>query len=215
MLTDGMEFASEMVVRASLAKLDIVEVPTTLRPDGRSRAPHLRTWPDGWRHLRFLLAFSPRWLMLYPAMAVFCAGAVGLVILGLSTPTVAGVSFSIQTMLACATATVVGLQTMAMAVVSRCYAVDLGLLPVQPRLERLLGKLTLERGLVIGLIMAVAGIVGFAAALGRWSAAKFQDLDPMQTMQLPIVAMVLVVGGLQLMTASFTISLSQINSRRA
>jgi glycosyltransferase involved in cell wall biosynthesis len=157
MRTEGMEFASEMVVRASLAKLNITEVPTVLRKDGRTRAPHLRTWRDGWRHLRFLLAFSPRWLLLYPALVISALGLIGLVWLSLGPQTVGGVSFSIQTMLACATGVIVGVQGLGLAAVSRSYAAHLNLLPISARLERLLDRVTLERGLVIGAAAILCG----------------------------------------------------------
>ena len=116
--TNGMEFASEMVVRASLAGLDIAEVPTTLRPDGRSREPHLRTWRDGWRHLRFLLAFSPRWLFLYPALLLVTGGALAFAALWTGPVRVGDVAFDVQTMTLAATAIVVGLQTGGLALVS-------------------------------------------------------------------------------------------------
>lgn len=213
MQTEGMEFASEMVVRASLQKLNIVEVPTTLRPDGRSRSPHLRTWRDGWRHLRFLLAFSPRWLMLYPALTLLVIGTVGLVVLAFGSSEIGHVTFSVQTMLACATAVIAGGQTMGLALISRSYASDLGLLPNNPRLERLLERVTLERGLLVGVVAAVAGLVSFAVAVVRWGEVGFGKLDPIVSMRLPIIGMVLIVGGLQLIMVSFTMSLSRIHQR--
>ncbi len=212
MRTDGMEFASEMVVRASLNKLAITEVPTTLRPDGRTRAPHLRTWRDGWRHLRFLLAFSPRWLMLYPALILLVAGGVGLLWLSFGPRQVGGVAFSVQTMLACATAVIAGVQTIGLAIVSRSYAAHLGLLPSSQRLENALERITLERGLIIGVILALLGIVGFVVALIRWGAEGFGALDPITTMRLPILGMVFIISGLQLVMVSFTMSLTRIST---
>jgi len=212
MRTDGMEFASEMVVRASLNKLAITEVPTTLRPDGRSRAPHLRTWRDGWRHLRFLLAFSPRWLMLYPALILLIVGGIGLLWLSFGPRQVGAVAFSVQTMLACATAVIAGVQTIGLAIVSRSYAAHLGLLPASERLENRLERITLERGLVIGVVAVLLGIAAFVFALVRWGSEGFGALDPMTTMRVPILGMVFIIGGLQLIMVSFTMSLSRIDT---
>ena len=210
--TDGMEFASEMVVRAALAGLRIVEVPTTLRPDGRTRAPHLRTWRDGWRHLRFLLAFSPRWLMVYPGLVLLALGALGLVWLSFGTLTVGGVSFSVQTMLACGTAFMIGAQTLGLAIVSRSYATHLGLLPSQAGLERALQRVTLEHGLAVGLLSVLTGTVAFILAVLHWSSVGFGSLDPTSTMRLPIWGMVLIVCGFELILVSFTMSLTTIGS---
>jgi hypothetical protein len=208
--TDGMEFASEMVVRSALTGTKITEVPTTLRPDGRSRAPHLRTWADGWRHLRFLLAFCPRWLFLYPAITMLVAGLAGLAALSAGTVTVGGVSFSVQTMLACATLVILGLQVGGVALVSRAYAAKLSLLPRSPRLERWVDRVTLERGLILGGVSVLVGIATFVLALADWGANGFGRLDPVTSMRLPIWGMVLIVGGTQVAVASFAISLTGI-----
>jgi hypothetical protein len=208
--TDGMEFASEMVVRASVEHLSIKEVPTTLRPDGRSRPPHLRTWRDGWRHLRFLLAFSPRWLLLYPAAALALVGAVGLAWLSFGNMTVGSVTFSVQTMLAFATALIVGLQGLSLAVIARSYAAELGLLPISARLEQALDRITLDRGVVVGSSLFGIGVVTFLVAIARWGAADFGRLDVIATIRLPIIGMVLIVAGLQVIMASFTLSLGRI-----
>jgi glycosyltransferase involved in cell wall biosynthesis len=211
MQTEGMEFASEMVVRSALAGIKIAEVPTTLRPDGRSRAPHLRTWTDGWRHLRFLLAFSPRWLLLYPALAMLAAGVLGLGWLAvIGTVRVGDVSFGLHTMLACATLIILGLQVGGVALVSRAYAAKLELLPRSPRLEKWVERVTLERGLIIGAVSVLLGIGAFIAALVTWGSAGFGELDPVSTMRLPILGMVLIVGGTQLAVAAFAISLTGI-----
>jgi glycosyltransferase involved in cell wall biosynthesis len=210
METDGMEFASETVVRSALAGLRITEVPTTLRPDGRSRAPHLRTWADGWRHLRFLLAFSPRWLFLYPAIAMLTAGLIGLGLLSTGTVEVGRVTFGIHTMLACATLVVVGLQVGGLALVARAYAWRLGLLPRSPRLEKWVERVTLERGLVLGFVSVLLGIGAFVLALATWGAHGFGQLDPVVTMRLPILGMVLVVGGTQVAVTAFAVSLAGI-----
>lgn len=208
--TSGMEFASEMVVRASLQHLRISEVPTTLRPDGRTRSPHLRTWRDGWRHLRFLLAFSPRWLLLYPAVVFQTVGLLGLVWLAVGPQQVGTVGFGVHSMLAFATMFVLGLQGLGLAVVARSYAAHLGLLSPSLRIERLLTRFSLERGLVLGGLLLLLGAGCFVAALSSWGATGFGALDVVQSMRVPIIGMVLTVSGFQLITVSFTLSLTRI-----
>jgi hypothetical protein len=204
--TTGMEFASEMVVRASLAGLTITEVPTTLRPDGRSREPHLRSWRDGWRHLRFLLAFCPRWLFLYPAVVLVTCGTAAFALLATGPVTVGDVTFDIQTMTAAATAIVVGLQAGALAMVSRAYAWRLGLLPRSDRVESFLDRFTLEWGLVVGAVMSVAGTAMFVLALSRWHGNEFGQLTTTD-MRISLTGMLLVVAGAEVMLVSFLLSL--------
>ena len=211
--TSGMEFASEMVVRAALADLDVREVPTTLRPDGRSRAPHLRTWRDGWRHLRFLLAFCPRWLFLYPALLLVVGGTTVFVALWSGPVQVGDVAFDVQTMTLAATAIVVGLQAGGMALVSRAYGAELGLLPRSPRLERTLDRITLEWGLLGGVIMILGGGVSYLAAVVHWSGRGFGELAT-DDMRLPLLGMLLVVAGAQVILVSFLLSLTRIGEER-
>jgi hypothetical protein len=211
--TSGMEFASEMVVRASLSHYRITEVPTTLRPDGRSRAPHLKTWRDGWRHLRFLLAFSPRWLVYHPSLALMAVGLVGMVWLavGPATRLVGDVGFGIHSMLAFATMFVVGTQGVGLAIIARSYAAHLKLLPPpSEKFERIFTRLSLEKGLVIGGLLMLLGIAAFIAAVTSWGANGFGALDVVQSMRIPIVGMVLCVTGFQLVIVSFTLSLTRI-----
>ncbi|MEU7525226.1 glycosyltransferase family 2 protein [Saccharothrix sp. NPDC042600] len=209
--TSGMEFASEMVVRASLNHRRIAEVPTTLRPDGRSRAPHLRTWRDGWRHLRFLLAFSPRWLLYYPSLLLLGVGGLGLLWLSFGPQEVGGVGFGLQSMLGFATMLFVGLQGVGLAVIARSYAAHLGLLP--PPSGRLIGRVaraSLERGLWIGGLLILVGIGCFIAAVATWGAAGFGALDVVETVRVPILGMVAIVTGFQMISVSFTLSLTKI-----
>jgi hypothetical protein len=213
LVTSGMEFASEMVVRASLAELRIREVPTVLRPDGRSRAPHLRTWRDGWRHLRFLLAFSPRWLLLYPSMAFQGVGLAGMLWLLLGPQAVGPVVFDVHSMLGFATMFVLGVQGLGLAVIARSYAAHLGLLGQSRRLDQLLVRVSLERGLVLGGLLLVAGAGCFVVALTSWGAAGFGPLDAVSSMRLPIVGSVLAAAGSSIVTVSFTLSLTQIGER--
>jgi hypothetical protein len=210
--TDGMEFASELVVRAAFGGLSITEVPTVLRKDGRSRAPHLRTWHDGWRHLKFLLAFSPPWVLFYPAMGLFGVGALGVVVLAFGARTIGDVSFSVQSMLAFATCLIVGAQAIGLAVISLAYANHLGLRPPSPRIERGMERITLERGLLIGFALSLAGLAAFVGAVVHWGTRGFGNLDPLSAMRLPIIGMVLIVAGVQLMLVSFSVSLTLASS---
>jgi hypothetical protein len=207
--TRGMEFASEMIVRAAFANLTITEVPTTLQPDGRSRAPHLNTWRDGWRHLRFLLAFSPRWLFLYPALTLMTVGLIGLIALAPGPIAIGDVSLDVQTMVGAATLLIIGLQMAALALVSRAYAARLGLLPRSRRLETLLDRFTLEWGVIVGVLMGAAGLAAFVAATVRWQRTGFGQLA-IETMRLPLFGMVLLVAGTQVIGSSFMLSLTRI-----
>ncbi|HEX4226466.1 MAG TPA: glycosyltransferase family 2 protein, partial [Pseudonocardiaceae bacterium] len=209
--TSGMEFASEMVVRASLNHLRITEVPTTLRPDGRTRAPHLRTWRDGWRHLRFLLAFSPRWLLFYPSVFLLLVGLVGLVWLSVGPQQIDGVGFSLQSMLGFATMFVVGLQGVGLSVIARSYAAHLGLLPPPSgRMILRIARASLERGLWIGALLILLGIGCYIGALRTWGATGFGALNVFETVQVPILGMVLVISGFQMISVSFALSLTKI-----
>jgi glycosyltransferase involved in cell wall biosynthesis len=207
--TVGMEFASEMVVRSAINGLNITEVPTTLKPDGRSRAPHLRTWRDGWRHLRFLLAFSPRWLFLYPAVFLVVVGAAVFTRLAVGPVTIGSVTFDIQTMIAAASAIIVGLQAGVLAMVSRAYASSLGLLPRSDRVERFLDRFTLEWGLIVGFAMTLAGIGSFLLAVLNWRETDFGALTT-EDMRLPLLGMLLIVAGSQVILGSFLLSLTRI-----
>ncbi|WP_433267151.1 glycosyltransferase family 2 protein [Actinosynnema sp. CS-041913] len=209
--TSGMEFASEMVVRSALNHRKIAEVPTTLRPDGRSRAPHLRTWRDGWRHLRFLLAFSPRWLLYYPSVLLLGVGLLGLLWLSFGPQEVGGVGFGLQSMLGFATMFVVGLQGVGLAVIARSYASHLGLLPPPSgRAILRVARASLERGLWIGGLLILIGVGCFVGALLSWGATGFGALDVVDTVRVPILGMVFIVSGFQMISVSFTLSLTKI-----
>ena len=208
--TTGMEFASELVVKASLAGWRIAEVPTTLSPDGRGRPPHLRTWRDGWRHLRFLLLFSPRWLFLYPGLALLGLGIALMSALYFAPLHFLGVGLDIHSMLYASAAALLGLQLCLFALFARVAAQSAGLLPRQPALEKLLAALTLERGLFAGLCMVLAGVLWSAAAVWQWRAAGFGGLDPRVVMRDTIPATALMVSGMELVLASFLLSVLRL-----
>jgi len=205
--TPGMEFASELVVKAALAGWDIAEVPVVLHPDGRGRPPHLRSWRDGWRHLRFLLLFSPRWLFLYPGLVLLALGA-GMTAALYFTPLYIGrAGLDIHSMLYSSAGALLGLQLCLFALFARVSARNAGLLPARPALDRLLRALTLERGLLGGLAIAAAGLAWSALAFWQWREAGFGALDPRVVMRDTIPATALMVGGMEIMLASFLLSL--------
>jgi glycosyltransferase involved in cell wall biosynthesis len=205
--TKGMEFASELVVKAALAGWRIAEVPTTLQPDGRARAPHLRRWRDGWRHLSFLLLFSPRWLFLYPGLALLASGVALTSALYFRPLHVLGAGLDIHSMLYASAAALLGMQLCLFALFARLSAQNAGLLPRRAALVRLLNVLTLERGLLLGLAVALTGFVWSAVAFWQWREAGFGALDPRTVMRETIPASALMVGGMELMLASFLLHL--------
>jgi len=204
--TTGMEFASEMVVKATLLKLPVAEVPTTLSRDGRTRAPHLRTWRDGWRHLRFLLLYSPRWLFLYPGLALMLVGTLLELWLLPEPRTVRGVTFDVHTMVYASTFVLLGFQAIAFAVFTKIFAISEGLFPPDPTLDKLFRYITLEVGLVVGALLMVAGLGASIYAVGFWQARQFGALDYSSTMRLVIPAALLLTLGVQTVFGSFFLS---------
>jgi len=204
--TTGMEFASELVVKATLAGWRIAEVPTTLDPDGRGRPPHLRSWRDGWRHLRFLLLFSPRWLFLYPGLALLLTCCTLTTLLYFTPLRVAGAGLDIHSMLYAAAGALLGLQFCLFALFARVAAHAAGLLPRHAFLERVLRLFTLERGLLFGLGIALIGFLWSASAFWQWRDTGFGALDPRVVMRDTIPASALMVGGMELVLAAFLVS---------
>jgi glycosyltransferase involved in cell wall biosynthesis len=200
LVSPGMEFASEMVAKAALAGLRIEEVPTTLRPDGRGRPPHLRTWRDGWRHLRFLLLFCPRWLFLYPGIALMLVGFGGFatVAADIRLPFHIGVHSLLYT----AAATVLGAQMIQLALLTKWVGIMSGVVPPQRWLWRLSPFLKLENGLLLGLLMIMTGLTWSAWLTWDWGSAGFGALDPAQAMRVAIPAVTLMILGAQVATGS-------------
>ncbi|MBO0699447.1 MAG: glycosyltransferase family 2 protein, partial [Zavarzinella sp.] len=164
LVTTGMEFASEMVIKATLLHLKVTEVPTTLSPDGRDRPPHLRPWRDGWRHLRFMCLYSPKWLFFYPGTVLMLAGLVGLVALLPGPRSVGGVTFDVNTLLYAAAAVLVGFQAVTFTVLAKGFAVTQGLLPSGQLVQRTVGLFRTEFGIFAGLGLFLAGLVGSVVA---------------------------------------------------
>jgi len=213
--TTGMEFASEMVVKATLMKQKIAEVPTTLSPDGRSRAPHLRSWRDGWRHLRFLLLFSPRWLFLYPGIGLSAVGLVAMLLLIPGALRVGNFAFDVNTLLYAAAATFIGYQSVVFAVFTKVYGVSEGLLPEDPRLQRLYGLIKLETGLCVGGVLVLVGLVGSVWAVAGWDAVGFGDLNPQETLRVIVPAVLALAIGFQTILSSFFLSVLGLGRRRS
>ena len=211
--TTGMEFASEMVVKATLFKMRITEVPTTLAPDGRSHPPHLRTWRDGWRHLRFLFLYSPRWLFLYPGLGLMLVGTILGAWLLPAPRTVAGVTLDVHTLLYAAVFVLLGFQAIAFGVFSKVFAISEGLLPPDPALERTFRHFTLEAGLVVGGLFIVTGLGVSVYAVGFWQARHFGALDDAQTMRWVIAASLFLTLGAQMVFASFFLSVLRLRRR--
>ena len=210
----GMEFASEMVVKATIDELKISEVPTTLSHDLRSRPPHLRTWRDGWRHLRFLLLFSPRWLFFYPGVALMALGLVAMIALLPGELRVLGTGFDVHTLVYASAMIVVGYQAMLFAVFARIYAMTTGFLPGKPWIEDLNEKLSLEAGALAGLGLIAAGLAMSVVALFVWGDSGFADLDYRDTLRLVVPASTMLILGVQTVLASFFISILGIERTR-
>lgn len=209
----GMEFATEMVLKSSLRKEKISEIPITLHPDGRkTHAPHLKTFRDGWRTLRFFLFISPRWLFLIPGSLLLLLGLVGfaLVMPGL---TIGGATLDAHTLLVSALAVLLGLDAIVFAVSAKVFAIREGLLPKDPRMTQLFQFLTLEKGLVAGCIAFLAGLTLLAVAVLRWSRAEFGDLDYATTMRWVIPGVLLAALGFKTVLASFFISILGLRQR--
>jgi hypothetical protein len=209
-----MEFASEMVIKATLLCLRVTEIPTTLRPDGRSRPPHLRPWRDGWRHLRFMLLFSPRWLFLWPGLALTVLGVLvgGLLVRG--PVQVGSVRFDVHTLLFAAIAVLIGCQSIAFAVFTKAFAIQSGVLPPDRRFQRWLDRLNLERGLALGFALMLFGLAFSLHAVGAWGAHQFGDLAPGELLRWVIPGGTLLTIGCQVILASFFLSILGVPLRR-
>lgn len=208
----GMEFASEMIVKAVLAGWRIGEVPTVLSPAGRSRPPHLRSWRDGWRHLRFLLIMSPRWLLFYPGLFLILVGSAVEALISHGTVVIHGVGFDIHTMLYAAGATILGLQLVLFSVIGRTIGVLKGLLPVTAKLRLFLRAFTVERGIALGVALGLAGLALAVYALDTWFRARFGALDPLTAMRVVITSVTLMLAGGEILFASFLLGLIDVRA---
>jgi hypothetical protein len=213
MRTIGMEFASEMVVKATLRRMRVVEVPTTLAKDGRSRPPHLRSWRDGWRHLRFLLLYSPRWLFLYPGALLMIVGlAVGLW-LGSGPRRFGNVVFDVHTLLYAAISIIIGFQAIVFATFTKVFAISEGLLPEDYRLDRVMRFASLEVGLIVGFFLVTLGLAGSIYAVLFWDEQSFGPLNPANTLRLVIPSVTALTLGCQTLLSSFFLSILGLRRR--
>jgi glycosyltransferase involved in cell wall biosynthesis len=211
--TTGMEFASEMIVKATLMDMRITEVPTTLSPARRTRQPHLRTWRDGWRHLRFLLVYSPRWLFLYPGAFLMLAG---LLVGGWLIPgprRIGTVGFDVHTLLYAAGAIIIGFQSVVFAFFTKIFAISEGLLPEDPRLTKAFKYITLETGLAAGSLLVIAGLAGSLYAFIHWSLGSFGALDATRTLRIVIPSLTALMLGSEVILSSFFLSVLGLSRR--
>jgi hypothetical protein len=204
--TTGMEFASEMVIKSTLKSLRIAEVPITLYPDGRSRPPHLKPWRDGWRHLRFMLIYSPRWLFLVPGLFLGILGAVSATVLALATVKIGSVEFSAGTLMVACMSVIVGGQLMAFAFYTKVFAIGEGLLPEDRKFSELFRFFSLEKGILLGLGVALLGVALLIKGFWIWKQAGYGVLPYDENMRRLIPAATLIVSGIQIVFGSFFMS---------
>jgi len=210
----GMEFASEVVVKATLAGQRIGEVPTRLHPDGRSRPPHLRSWRDGWRHLRFLLMYSPRWLFLIPGIVMCAIGGLLTAVLALTPVQVAGTRFDVGTMVVASALVFLGYQSVLFALFTKTFAIRARFLPRDERIARFERVVSLEKTLVAGGAVALAGMVGVVLAFVRWADTDFGDLNTRNLVRLLVPSVMAVVLGAQTAFAGLFLNILRFEPRR-
>ncbi|MAE97110.1 MAG: dolichol-P-glucose synthetase [Deltaproteobacteria bacterium] len=213
--TTGMEFASEMVVKASAHGLRIAEVPITLHPDGRSRAPHLRRWRDGWRHLRFLMTLSPRWTLFLPGLVLLGVGALLLALVGLGPLALGSVTFDVHTMLAGSLFVIVGYQAVTTAIAARIYAFEEELGPPVAWMGRAFEVFTLERGLLAGAALAGVGAFLIGQLTWHWAQTGFGPLETSVTLRPMVLGSTFIAVGIQTLLMSFLFSMLGIRRRRS
>jgi hypothetical protein len=213
--TTGMEFASEMIITAALRSYRICEVPTTLKKDGRSRPPHLRTWHDGWRHLRFLLMFSPRWLFIYPGIALILFG-VGIAAILFPGPVqiADGIRLDVHTFLVGAVAILIGFQNLTFGLIAQRFAVKYRLVPAPKQPSRLVLLLTFERGLIVAALLVGLGIAGGTWSLFKWALVDFGSLEYPVVLRVMIISLTAIAIGVQLGFTAFLSGIMNIPNRR-
>lgn len=211
--TTGMELASELVIKSTLHGLRITEVPITLYPDGRSRAPHLRSWRDGWRHLRFMLLFSPRWLFFIPGAIMTSIGTAGFIPLSLGSIAFGRVTLDVGALMGCCLLLLVGFQLICFAVFTRVFVVSEGLLPPNKNLTKLLEAISMELGVAFGAVFSAIGVGLFTFAIWQWYQADFGTLSLSKNLRQIIPASTLVMLGIQVLFSSFFIGVLGLKTR--
>jgi glycosyltransferase involved in cell wall biosynthesis len=212
--TTGMEFASEMVVKATLNKLKITEVPIILYPDGRSRPPHLRSWRDGWRHLRFLLIFSPRWLFLYPGIIFMLIGFVLLTLLFIGPIKVGSLTFDVNTMMFAAISILTGFTIANLGLFSMIFSIKNNLVPATKGFNKFLDGTNIDYGIVIGLVIFILGLIGSIIAILNWKATGFGNLETSTTLRLVIPSTTFIVLGIQTIFTTFFINILNLPTKK-
>ena len=208
--TTGMEFASEMAIKATVKGARIGQVPITLYKDGRDRPPHLRSWRDGWRHLRFMLCLSPRWTLLFPGVALLAVGLALGAAVAMGPLHVGGVTLDVHTMIAAGMLAIVGYQCITVAIAMRIFTLEEELGPPEPGIRRLFTIFTLERGVMVGVGLVLIGLALIGAMAWKWASGRFGNLDPVHTMRPMIGGVTLVALGVQTVLMSFVYSMMGI-----
>jgi len=210
--TTGMEFASEMIVRSALGELVVEEVPATLRRDGRTREPHLRTWSDGWRHLRFMLLFSPRWLFQIPGFVLMALALVLGTLLSLRQIDLGPVTLSSGSLVLCGGAFIIGVQALQFDTITRAFALTEGYRPLTEAARRRLGRVTFERGLLTGSLLILVGLFGIGLTFNAWRLVNFGNLSTSHELRFIVPSMVAIVAGFQVALTGMFVSLLKIRS---
>ncbi len=203
----GMEFASEMVVKATLLKLKVGQVPITLRPDGRSRLPHLRSWRDGWRHLRFMLLFSPNWLFIIPGLILLVAGGIGFSILLPRPLNMGQVTLDLNSLVGFSTIFIAGAQVVSFGILVKVYAVKHGLLPGHKRWLTLARSNVVDLCIAAGVAVLLLGVGNLVNAFIIWLEVDFSELDTQASMRKVILSVTAIAMGLQVMFTSFAVAM--------
>ena len=201
--TPGMEFASEMVIKATLFGLTVKEVPTTLKPDGRSRPPHLRSWRDGWLHLKLLLTFAPYWLFYYPGLMLFGFGVISFVALMFGPVTIGDVNFDTATLILASALILTGFQMVCFYVLSRIFAVRFSLLPPTARFLRLKSRISVDNACIAGVLLLLVAVIATLTGVFSWGVTGFGDLDPGRIVRISALAVVCASLGVQIITTGF------------
>jgi glycosyltransferase involved in cell wall biosynthesis len=212
--TTGMEFASEMIVKAALNNMKIAEVPTILYPDGRSRPPHLKTWQDGWRHLRFLLMFSPKWLFFYPGIFLMIISAFFGSLLFISPIRINGIVLDIHTLIVASFTLLIGFQFVFFHFFVRIYSTTSGLIPSDTKFEKMFQLFTLEKGLTVGVIVALLGAIAMVYNFITWSSSGFSDLIPSYFVRRILLGILPFIFGIQIIVFSFIFSIIGIKEKK-
>lgn len=210
----GMEYASEMPVKASLANLTVKQIPITLRPDRRSQAPHLRSWRDGWRHLRFMLLFSPKWLFFIPGITLFSIGLFGFIALLLGPLEISGITFDTNTLLICAAMLLTGFQVLFFAIFTKSFAVRFGILPPDEKMSFILRSHTVEIGIVGGILLSLLGLGYLGSAVMYWQNAGFGDLPYAESLRIVIPAVTAIALGIQSLFGGFLLEILNLPRRK-